>query len=134
MLSGPIDDVINLDNMRPSVSVNEPDGYSFATTVRITGQAWDGTKWPYANDNIATQSQFGFVERVEIQPPGSTDWYTASDASGTSEITMANHPFKDWVFEWDMSAHAEGEGDVTFRIRSLTMAWTIHQLKSVSTN
>ena len=118
VLSGPIDDVINLDNMRPSVSVNEPDGYSFATTVRITGQAWDGTKWPYANDNIATQSQFGFVERVEIQPPGSTDWYTASDASGTSEITMANHPFKDWVFEWDMSAHAEGEGDVTFRIRS----------------
>ncbi len=118
VLSGPIDDVINLDNLRPGVSVNEPDGYSFATTVRITGQAWDGSKWPYANDNTAIQSQFGMVERVEIQPPGSTDWYTASDVSGATEITMANHPYKDWVFEWDMSAHPEGEGDVTFRIRS----------------
>ena len=119
VLTGPIDDVINLDNLRPSVSVNEPDGYSFATTVRITGQAWDGTKWPYANDNTAQQSQFGFVERVEIQPPGSTDWYTASDTSGSNgEITIANHPFKDWAFDWDMSAHPEGEGDVTFRVRS----------------
>jgi hypothetical protein len=118
VLSGPIDDVINLNNLRPSVSVNEQDGYSFATTVRITGQAWDGIKWPYANDNTAIQAQFGKIQRVEIQPPGSTDWYTASDVSGASEITMANHPFKDWVFEWDMSAHPEGEGDVTFRIRS----------------
>ncbi|MGB1678827.1 MAG: right-handed parallel beta-helix repeat-containing protein [Poseidonia sp.] len=118
VLSGPIDDVINLNNLRPGVSVNEPDGYSFATTVRITGQAWDGVKWPYANDNTAIQSQFGMVERVEIQPPGSTDWYIASDTSGASDITMANHPYKDWLFEWDMSAHPEGEGDVTFRIRS----------------
>ena len=119
VLSGPIEDVINLNNVRPSVSVNEQDGTSFATVVRITGQAWDGQKWPYANDNTAIQSQFGKIQRVEIQPPGSSDWYTASDASGSNgEITMANHPFKDWVFNWDMSAHPEGEGDVTFRIRS----------------
>ena len=104
---------------RPSVSVNEPDGYSFATIARITGQAWDGAKWPYANDNIAMQSQFGKIQRVEIQPPGSSDWYTASDVSGSNgDITMANHPYKDWLFEWDLSAHPEGEGDVTFRIRS----------------
>ena len=119
VLSGPIDDVINLNNLRPSVSVNEPDGYSFATIARITGQAWDGAKWPYANDNIAMQSQFGKIQRVEIQPPGSSDWYTASDVSGSNgDITMANHPYKDWLFEWDLSAHPEGEGDVTFRIRS----------------
>ena len=119
VLSGPVNDVINLDNLRPGVTVNEQDGTSFATTVRLTGQAWDGAKWPYANDNTAVQSQFGKIQRVEIQPPGSTDWYTASDTSGSGgEITMANHPFKDWLFEWDMSAHPEGEGDVTFRIRS----------------
>ncbi len=119
VLSGEIDDVINLDNLRPGVNVNQPDGYSYATTVTITGQAWDGAKWPYANDNTAVQSQFGFVERVEVQPPGSTDWYAAEDVSGANgEITMANHPFKEWSFEWDMSAHPEGEGDVTFRVRS----------------
>lgn len=119
VLSGPIDDVINLENLRPSVSVNEPDGYSYATTVRITGQAWDGAKWPYANDNTAQQAQFGMVKRVEIQPPGSSDWFYASDSSGANgEITMETHPFKDWVYEWDGAAHPEGEGDITFRIRS----------------
>ena len=119
VLSGPVDDIINLENQRPGVSVNEPDGYSFATTVRITGQAWDGAKWPYANDNTAQQAQFGLVKRVEIQPPGSSDWFYASDASGSNgDITMENHPFKDWVYEWDGAAHPEGEGDITFRIRS----------------
>ena len=119
VLSGPVDDIINLENLRPSVSVNEPDGYSYATTVRITGQAWDGAKWPYANDNTAQQAQFGTVKRVEIQPPGSNDWFYASDSSGSNgEITMATHPFKDWVYEWDGAAHPEGEGDITFRIRS----------------
>ena len=119
VLSGPIDDVINLENLRPSVSVNEPDGYSYARNVRITGQAWDGAKWPYANDNTAQQAQFGMVKRVEIQPPGSSDWFYASDSSGANgEITMETHPFKDWVYEWDGSAHPEGEGDITFRIRS----------------
>lgn len=119
VLSGPIDDIINLENLRPSVSVNEPDGYSYATTVRITGQAWDGAKWPYANDNTAQQAQFGMVKRVEIQPPGSSDWFYASDSSGANgEITMETHPFKDWVYEWDGAAYPEGEGDITFRIRS----------------
>ena len=119
VLSGPVDDVINLDNLRPGVTVREIDGASFATTVTLTGQAWDGAKWPYANDNTANQKQFGFVERVEIQPPGSSEWYSASDISGSSgDITMANHPNKEWSFDWDMSAHPEGESDVTFRVRS----------------
>ncbi len=119
VLSGPIDDVINLENQRPSVSVNEPDGYSYATTVRITGQAWDGLKWPYANDNTAQQAQFGVIKRVEIQPPGSSDWFYASDVSGSNgEITMQSHPFRDWVYEWDGAAHPDGEGDIAFRIRS----------------
>ena len=60
VLSGPVDDIINLDNLRPGVTVNEIDGTSFATTVTLTGQAWDGAKWPYANDNTAIQKQFWF--------------------------------------------------------------------------
>tara|TARA_X000001036_G_scaffold169291_1_gene160226 strand:- start:38492 stop:42898 length:4407 start_codon:yes stop_codon:yes gene_type:complete len=119
VLSGPIDDVINLDNLRPSVSVTQQDGVSFATTVTLTGQSWDGVKWPYPNDNTATQKQFGTITAVEVQPPGTNDWYSAVDTSGANGvITMENHPFKDWSFDWDMSAHPEGEGDVTFRVRS----------------
>lgn len=119
VLSGPIDDVINLDNLRPSVSVTQQDGVSFATNVELTGQSWDGIKWPYANDNTAIQKQFGIITAVEVQPPGSNDWYSAVDTSGANGlVTMENHPFKDWSFQWDMSAHPEGEGDVTFRVRS----------------
>ena len=59
------------------------------------------------------------IKRVEIQPPGSSDWFYASDTSGSDgDITMETHPFKDWVYEWDGAAHPEGEGDITFRIRS----------------
>ena len=65
------------------------------------------------------KAQFGLIKRVEIQPPGSSDWFYASDVSGSNgDITMENHPFKDWVYEWDGAAHPEGEGDITFRIRS----------------
>ena len=119
VLSGPIDDVINLDNLRPGVTVTQQDGVSFATKVDLTGQAWDGVKWPYANDNTASTKQFGMITAVEVQPPGTNDWYSAVDTSGANGmITMENHPFKDWSFVWDMSAHAGGEGDVTFRVRS----------------
>ena len=51
--------------------------------------------------------------RVEIQPHGSLDWYLATDTSGANgEVTMTNHPFKTWSFEWDMANHFEE--DVTF--------------------
>jgi len=119
VLSGPIDDVINLDNIKPSVTVEQNDGFSFATTAVLTGSAWDGLAGPYALDIIAYESQFGLVKKVEIQPPGSNDWYSAVDTSQSNGvITLANHPFKTWSFTWDLSAHPEGEGDVTFRVRS----------------
>ena len=119
VLSGSIDDVINLDNLKPSVTVTQNDGFSFATTVTLSGSAWDGVSGPYPVDYIAYQSQFGLIKRVEVQPPGSTDWYSAIDASGSNGmITKANHPFKTWDFDWEMSGHPEGEGDVTFRVRS----------------
>ena len=119
ILDGGIDEVINLDNLKPSVDVAQGDGASFATTVTITGTAWDGIAGPYPLDIVAYEKQFGIVKRVEIQPPGSTEWYSAIDTSGAGgEITLANHPFKTWSFDWDMSAHPEGEGDVTFRVRA----------------
>ena len=119
VLSGSIDDVINLDNLKPSVTVTQNDGFSFATTVSLTGSSWDGISGPYPVDFVAYQNQFGLIKRVEVQPPGSTDWYSAVDTSGSGgEITKSNHPFKTWAFDWEMSAHPEGEGDVTFRVRS----------------
>ena len=96
--------------------MDQIDGASFAQTVTITGSAWDGLAGPYALDQIAYERQFGFVESVEIQPPGQTTWYSAIDTSGANgEITRTNHPFKTWSFDWDLSGHAEGESDVTFR-------------------
>ena len=120
VLSGSIDDVINLDNLKPSVTVTQNDGFSFATTVTLTGTSWDGISGPYGNsDFVAYQNQFGIIKRVEVKPPGSSDWYSAIDVSGAAGmITKSNHPFKTWNFDWEMSAHPEGEGDVTFRVRS----------------
>lgn len=119
VLSGPIEDVISLDNLKPSVAVTQGDGASFATTVTLTGTAWDGLAGPYPLDIVAYEKQFGLIKRVEVQPPGSVDWYSAVDTSGAGgEITLSNHPFKAWSFDWDLSAHPEGEGDVTFRVRS----------------
>ena len=118
-MNGPIEDIISLDNLKPSVSVTQGDGASFATTATITGTAWDGLAGPYPLDIVAYENQFGLIKRVEVQPPGQTEWYSAIDTSGAGgEITLANHPFKTWSFDWDLSAHPEGEGDVTFRVRS----------------
>ncbi|RJU90241.1 MAG: right-handed parallel beta-helix repeat-containing protein [Candidatus Poseidoniales archaeon] len=122
VLSGSIDDVINLVNLKPSVTVNQNDGFSFATVVTLTGTSWDGISGPYPLDEVAYQNQFGLIKRIEILPPGESDWNNAGYAVDTSgangEITLANHPFKTWSFDWDMAAHPEGEGDVTFRVRS----------------
>ena len=118
VLSGPVDDIINLDNLRPGVTIEQYDGDSFAINAVITGSAWDG-QLGGQTDYLAYQLQFGLVDRVEIQPPGSSDWYYAVDTSGANgELTKENHPFKSWSFQWDLSAHPEGESDVTFRIRS----------------
>lgn len=116
-LTGMVDEVINLDNIEPSVSVDQNDGTSFARTISITGSAHDGISGPYFNDYDSWSKQFGDIKRVEIQPHGSSDWYLATDTSGANgEVTMTNWPFKSWSFDWDMANHFEE--DVTFRIRS----------------
>ena len=118
-LTSGIDEVINLNNLPPSVTVDQIEGASFAQTITLTGSAWDGEAGPYALDQIAYEKQFGLIETVEIKPPGQQTWYSAVDTSGANgEISRANHPFKTWSFDWDMSGHPEGESDVTFRIRS----------------
>ena len=117
VLSGMVDEVINLQNMEPSVTVDQNDGTSFARTVTLTGSAHDGFSGPYFNDYDSWLQQFGDIKRVEIQPPGTTDWKQATDTSGANgEVTMNNWPFKTWSFEWDMGADVEK--DVTFRIKS----------------
>tara|TARA_B110000459_G_scaffold195696_1_gene236655 strand:+ start:4341 stop:8903 length:4563 start_codon:yes stop_codon:yes gene_type:complete len=118
-LTGPIDDIINLDNMPPSVTLTQPEFTSFARTVSLSGSAWDGEAPPYASDIIAMQKQFGYVEDVQIQPPGSDQWYSAVDTSNSGGmINQESYPFSSWTFDWDMSSYPEGEGDVTFRVRS----------------
>ena len=116
-LSGMIDEVIHLSNMIPSVKVDQNDGTSFARTISLTGSAHDGFAGPYFSDYDAWLKQFGTITRVEVQPHGSIDWYLATDTSGANgEVTMNNHPFKTWSFEWDMANHFEE--DITFRVRS----------------
>ena len=129
VLSGPIDDIINLENLRPSVSVNEPTTAT-PSPPRSGSRARHGRRQgPYANDNTAQQAQFGLVKRVEIQPPGSSDWFYASDASGSSgDITMENHPFKDWVYEWDGAAHPKVRA-TSPSVFAPTTAWTIPLLR-----
>ena len=105
--------------MPPSVTLTQPDFTSFARTVSLSGSAWDGEAPPYASDIIAMQKQFGYVEDVQIQPPGSSQWYSAVDTSNSGGvITQASYPFSSWTFDWDMSTYPEGEGDVTFRVRA----------------
>jgi hypothetical protein len=65
VLSGAIDEIINLDNLRPSVTVEQYDGDSFAINAVITGSAWDG-QLGGQTDFLANELQFGLVNRVEI--------------------------------------------------------------------
>ena len=116
-LTALVDDVIELSNIKPSVSVNQYDGHSFARVVTLTGSAHDGVPGPYFNDLDAQKKQFGTIRKVQIQPPGSTDWKEAIDTSGAQgQITQNNHPFKTWSYEFDMS-NMQAE-DVTFRVRA----------------
>jgi len=120
-LTGSIDQVINLDNMAPSVRVDQKEDTSFARIISLTGTAWDGlqfnTDGTYFNDANATEAMFGTINRVEILPHGSTSWYLATDTSGSDGgVNKSNYPFKEWSFEWDMSSHFEE--DVTFKIKS----------------
>ena len=118
-LNGPVDDIINLVNMPPSVAVTQPELTSFARVVTVSGTAWDGNAPPYASDIIAQQEQFGIIEKVQYQPPGSDSWLEATDTSNSNGvITQESYPFSTWTFSHDLTNFPDGEGDVTFRFRS----------------
>ena len=119
-LTTAVDDVLSLSNLEPSITVNQPDGYSFKRFVELDGTAWDGNEGPYFNDWDSQWSQQGVIKQIQIKPPGVLDWddaYFATDESGAQgDVTKSNHPFSTWSFSWDMSNDAEG--DYTFEIRS----------------
>lgn len=120
VLSTAVDDVLSLANLEPSLTINQPDGFSFKRIVEISGTGWDGVSGPYFNDIDAQWSQQGVVRQIQIKPPGVLDWddaYFASDNSGSSGVVnKSNHPFSSWSYEWDMSN--DPEGDYTFEIRA----------------
>ena len=119
-LTGAVDDTVQLQNLAPTVNIDQPDGYPFARTVALTGSSFDGIAGPYASDNEARDGAFGIVQRVEILPDGYNDWSEARYATDTSgsngEVTQQNHPFRTWSFDWDMSG--ESERDVSFQVRA----------------
>ena len=103
--------------MPPSVTLTQPEFTSFARTVSLSGTAWDGLAPPYA-DIISMQKQSGYVEDVQIQPPGSSQWYSATNTSNSGGlITKEIYPFSTWTFDWDMF-HIQKVRDVTFKVRS----------------
>ena len=115
-------DTLNLENNPPSVSVVQNDGESFRRVVTLTGSAYDGT-WAgiYETDELAQWDQKGYVHRVEIKDPFTSDWNAvgyAIDASGSEPgyVSRNNHPFSNWYYEYDMSNRQEG--DYTFEFRA----------------
>ena len=96
--------------MPPTVAVTQPELTSFARIVTVSGTAWDGNSPPYANDIIAQQEQFGIIEKVQYQPPGSDSWLEATDTSNSNGvITQESYPFSTWTFSHDLlSNHTIG--------------------------
>ena len=62
-LTGAVDDTVQLQNLAPTVNIDQPDGYPFARTVALTGSSFDGIAGPYASDNEARDGAFGIVQR-----------------------------------------------------------------------
>ena len=115
-------DTLFLENLAPSVAVTQSDGHSYRRVVNLTGSAYDG-QWAgiYSTDELAQWDQRGYVHRVEIKDPFTSEWAPAghaTDASGAAEgsVTRNNHPFSSWYYLIDMSDRQEG--DYTFEFRS----------------
>ena len=118
---GVLSEIISLENMDPSITVNQNDGHSFKRSVNFTGTAHDGT-WAgiYASDELAQWDQQGIVEEVQVKDPFTSDWidmkYAVDDSNANGQVTYNNHPFRNWYFEYDMSD--QPEGDYTFEFRA----------------
>ena len=89
---------VDLQNLAPSVSVDESSDISYRRIVTISGTAWDGT-WigVYPSSEDSKWAQKGYIHRVEIKDPFTGSWESAGLATDTSgvepgEITGTNHP------------------------------------------
>ena len=115
-------DVINLVNTGPSISVIQETGHSFRKVVNFTGSAHDGQLAGfYATDELAQWDQKGYIHSVEVRDPFTSEWTSAGlavDDSGAEPgtVTRFNHPFNSWYFSFDMSGYQET--DYTFEFRS----------------
>jgi len=115
-------DVINLVNTGPSISVTQETGHSFRKIVNFTGSAHDGQLAGfYATDELAQWDQKGYIHSIEVRDPFTSEWASAGhavDDSGAEPgtVTRFNHPFNSWYYSFDMSGYQET--DYTFEFRS----------------
>ena len=115
-------DVINLVNTGPSISVIQETGHSFRKVVNFTGSAHDGQLAGfYATDELAQWDQKGYIHSIEVRDPFTSEWTSAGQAVDDSgaepgEVTRFNHPFNSWYYSFDMSGYQET--DYTFEFRS----------------
>ena len=118
---GVLSEIISLENMEPTITVDQNNAHSFKRTVNFTGTAHDGV-WAgiYASDELAQWDQQGVVEEIQVKLPGASDWldmsYATDDSNANGEVTYNNHPFSHWYFEYDMSD--QSEDDYTFQFRA----------------
>ena len=119
--TGVLTEIVSLENLEPSITVNQNDGHSFKRSVNFTGTAHDG-QWAgiYASDELARWDQQGAVDEVQVKDPFTSDWVdmrlAVDDSNSNGEVTYNNHPFSHWYFEFDMSD--QPEGDYTFEFRA----------------
>ena len=116
-------ETVSLENLAPTVTVTQENGYSYRRIVNITGSAYDGQLAnSYATDQLAQWDQRGYVHSIQIKDPFTNVWEDAGNAVDTSgvgegQVTRFNRPFSSWYYAFDMSIIA-GEGDYTFEFRA----------------
>ena len=119
--TGVLTEIVTLENMAPTINVDQNDGHSFKRSVNFTGSAHDGL-WAgiYGSDELARWDQQGAVEEIQVKDPFTSDWIdmreAVDDSNSDGEVTYNNHPFRHWYFEYDMSD--QPEGDYTFEFRA----------------
>ena len=112
---------VHLENMEPTVEVNQENHTSMKRVVNFTGSAHDGVLGQIFDSDVQAQwSQKGVVDRIEVKDPFTSDWIDARYATDTSgaggEVTRDNHPFRTWTFEYDMRDQVAR--DYTFEFRA----------------
>ena len=116
-----MEEIVNLENLPPSVLIDQNSGQSFKKYVNISGSAYDGIlDLTYDSDSAAQWGQRGYVHSVQIKYPGINSWEEAAlaiDSSGMEEgqVTRFNRPFGSWYFSVDLSHLPDGDYDFQFR-------------------